>query len=95
MQIVWSDDALIDYHQNIDYLLKEWSVQVALEFVEDVETTIKLITDFPELFPLTDYFGVRKALVRKQITLFYRIKDEKIYLIRFWNNYQNPEKLKL
>lgn len=95
MQVVWSEDALIDYHQNIDYLLKEWSEKVALEFMEDVEATIELINDFPELYPLTEYLGVRKALVRKQITLFFRIKDEKIYLIRFWNNYQDPKKLKL
>ena len=95
MEIVWSDDALIDYHQNIDYLLKEWTEQVALEFIEEVEATIELINDFPELYPLTEYLGVRKALVRKQITLFFRIKDEKIHLIRFWNNYQDPKKLKL
>jgi plasmid stabilization system protein ParE len=95
MQTVWSDDALIDYNQNIDYLLKEWSERVALEFVEDVETTIELIKDFPELYPLTEYLGVRKALVRKQITLFYRIKDNEIHLIRFWNNYQDPKRLKL
>jgi plasmid stabilization system protein ParE len=95
MQTVWSDDALIDYNQNIDYLQKEWSEQVALEFVEDVEATIELIKDFPELYPLTEYLGVRKALVRKQITLFYRIKDNEIHLIRFWNNYQDPKRLKL
>jgi plasmid stabilization system protein ParE len=95
MQVVWSDDALIDYNQNIDYLLKEWSERVASEFVEDVEATIELINDFPELYPLTEYLGVRRAVVRKQITLFFKIKDEKIYLIRFWNNYQDPKKLKL
>jgi plasmid stabilization system protein ParE len=95
MQVVWSDDALIDYNQNIDYLLKEWSERVASEFVEDVEATIELINDFPELYPLTEYLGVRRAVVRKQITLFFKIKDEKIYLIRFWNNYQDPKKLRL
>ena len=26
MQIVWSDDAVADYHQNIDFLLEKWSV---------------------------------------------------------------------
>jgi hypothetical protein len=37
MKIVWSDEAITDYHQNIDYLMKEWSEQVAVEFIEDVE----------------------------------------------------------
>ena len=95
MQIVWSDDAVADYHQNIDFLLEKWSVQVAVEFMEDVETIIELVESQPEIYPLTDYQGIRKAVVRKQITLFFRVKDEAIHLIRFWNNHQNPERLKL
>ncbi len=95
MQIVWSDDAVADYHQNIDFLLEKWSVQVAVEFMEDVETIIELVERQPEIYPLTDYQGIRKAVVRKQITLFFRLKDETIHLIRFWNNYQDPERLKM
>ena len=71
MQIVWSDDAVADYHQNIDFLLEKWSVQVAVEFMEDVETIIELVERQPEIYPLTDYQGIRKAVVRKQITLFF------------------------
>lgn len=95
MQIVWSDDAVADYHQNIDFLLEKWSVQVAVEFMEDVETIIELVERQPEIYPLTDYQGIRKAVVRKQITLFFRLTDETIHLIRFWNNYQDPERLKM
>ena len=58
MQIIWSDEAIADYHQNIDYLLKEWPTQVAVEFIEDVETVIELMRSNPELYPLTDYQGV-------------------------------------
>ena len=61
MQIVWSDDAVADYHQNIDFLLDKWSVQVAVEFMEDVETIIELVERQPEIYPLTDYQGIRKA----------------------------------
>ncbi len=95
MKIIWSEDALLDYHQNIDYLLIDWSESVALQFVEEVEGVIELIQINPELYPLTDYRGIRKALIRKQITLFYKVVDDSIYLIRFWNNYQDPSKLKL
>lgn len=95
MKIIWSDEAITDYHQNIDYLLKEWSGQVALEFIEDVEAVIELIRSHPELYPSTDYQEVRKAVIRKQITLFFKAQHKEIHLIRFWNNYQNPDKLKL
>ena len=95
MKIIWSDEAIADYHQNIDYLLKEWSEQVTIEFIEDVEAAIELIKSHPELYPLTDYKGIRKAVIRKQITLFFKSQEREIHLIRFWNNYQDPEKLKL
>ncbi|HRJ28434.1 MAG TPA: hypothetical protein PLV21_06755 [Cyclobacteriaceae bacterium] len=41
MQIIWSDEAVKDYHQNIDYLLAKWSSQVAIEFIEDVQASIE------------------------------------------------------
>jgi hypothetical protein len=75
--------------------LKEWSAQVAIEFIEDVEAVVELIKGHPELYPLTDYQEIRKAVVRKQITLFFKISEREIHLIRFWNSYQDPEKLKL
>jgi hypothetical protein len=28
-----------------------------------------------------------------QITLYYELKDNKITLLIFWNNYQNPKRL--
>ena len=47
MQVVWSDEATVDYNQNIDYLLKEWSEQVASDFIEDVDTVVGLIKIYP------------------------------------------------
>lgn len=94
MIIIWSDEAIADYHQNIHYLESEWSAKVAREFIDDVEVVIDLIKMHTKLYPLTDFKEIRKAVIRKQITLFFKVKDEMIYLIRFWNNYQNPERLK-
>ncbi|MBN2167022.1 MAG: type II toxin-antitoxin system RelE/ParE family toxin [Marinilabiliaceae bacterium] len=35
--IKWTDSALNSYHENIDYLLREWTVKEALNFIDDVE----------------------------------------------------------
>lgn len=37
MQVAWSENARLDYHENIDYLLKEWSVESASNFIEEVD----------------------------------------------------------
>jgi len=95
MKIIWSDTAKQDYWQNIDYILREWDEQVAIDFLEAVDNTTRLIADTPKIGVKTDYKGIRKIFVTKQISLFYRGNKKTIELIRFWNNYRNPESLKL
>lgn len=94
-QIIWTDDAIEDYHNNINYLLNDWSVKVAQNFIEQTEEILDLIIKSPFIFPSTKYKTIRKAVLRKQISIFYKVEENRIYLIRFWNNYQNPQKLKL
>jgi len=95
MEIIWSDDAKLDYNGNIEYLLREWSEESAANFIEEVEYVLELLKINPKLFPRSDYKSIRRVVVRKQITLFYQEKRSTIYLIRFWNTYKNPQSLKL
>ncbi|MEQ8417878.1 MAG: type II toxin-antitoxin system RelE/ParE family toxin [Imperialibacter sp.] len=91
MKVVWSEDAVNDYHQNIEYLLEERPVRSAANFIEEVDAVIELIKKWPEIYPESDYIGIRRAVIRKQITLFYKLENTAIYLVRFWNTFQNPE----
>lgn len=93
--ITWSDDAVADYHQAIDYLLSEWPEQVAITFIEEVEAVLDILKLQPKLYPLSAYPNVRRAVIRKQVTLYYTLDKEEIILVRFWNTYQNPDNLKI
>jgi plasmid stabilization system protein ParE len=42
-EIIWSDEAIQDYHQNIEYLMSKWSEESASAFIEEVEATLELI----------------------------------------------------
>jgi len=44
--------------------------------MEDVEIVIQLIKSHPGLYPLTEYKGIRKAVIRKQIILFFKLGDK-------------------
>jgi len=50
-KVVWSKYALQDYSQNIDYLIQEWSLSDAKEFVDNVGDIIRIITKMPESSP--------------------------------------------
>lgn len=95
MEVIWSDDAFEDYLENIRFLIRRWSEQSATNFIDEVDTIVDLLKLNPEAFPLTNYKNIRRAVIRKQITLFYKVEDETIILVRFWNTYKNPESLKI
>ena len=93
-KIIWSADAVSDYDQNIEYLLDEWGIKETQQFIDEIAEMLNTISKMPELFPLSDYRDIRKCVVRKQISILYRVKDDKIELVRIWNNKKNPKKLK-
>ncbi len=62
----------------------------------EIEKTLQLISMNPELFPKTQkILNVRRVVVTKQNTLYYRIKNKTIEVLSFFSNKRNPNKLKL
>ncbi len=94
-KIIWSPEAENDYEENINYLLKDWSIVDAQNFIDEVEATLILLQKFPEMYPLSTYKHVRKGVICKQISLLYRINHNNIELLRFWGTRQDPVKLKI
>lgn len=96
MTIHWTQEAIDSFADNISYLRNEWNEKVIQDFIENTEATLILIEKNPLLFPAVNKKKIfRKCLIVKQISLYYKIKKDRIDLISFWNNYQNPKKLKL
>lgn len=93
MQVIWTEKATNDYLSNIEYLLRKWSQESASNFIDEVDSILELLIVNPDAFPKTDYLEIRKVVIRKQISLFYKIVDDNIYLLRLWNTYQNPESI--
>ncbi|MEP6951471.1 MAG: hypothetical protein ABI863_19430 [Ginsengibacter sp.] len=46
-KISWSDIALEDYHNLIDYLISQWSLSVATEFEEIVNKKLANLSNWP------------------------------------------------
>ena len=93
---VWTDIALKDYHQNIDYLLCEWSEKEALTFIGDVDRVLFSLKSGNIEYKESNYHCIRECVVCKHISLYYRhLSDDKIELLRFWNNSKDKRRLKL
>ena len=95
MKIKWTLKSRNDYWQNIEYLENYRSEKTILNFIFEVKNTLDLLEKGNVVFIESDYPEVFKIVIIKQITLYYYIDNETIYLLRFWNNYQDLSNFKL
>ena len=96
IRIRWNYLAKEDFYNTIDFLSENWSEKEAQDFIDEVNGIISILQKGNVDFQKTDIPGVRRCVLRKQITLFYKIIDNNnIELLRFWNTYQDDQNLKL
>ncbi len=95
MEVIWTKNAERDYYQQIDELLERWDDAIAEEFVNQAFAVIDYIIQHPNMYARTNLPGVRKAVINRHISLFYRVEAEKLFLLRFWPNRQDPKKIGL
>jgi plasmid stabilization system protein ParE len=96
MEISWTPTARKTYFKVLDYLAEEWTKKEVENFVHEVESILEQIKSNPEMFEASrKKKNVRKGLITKQNTLYYRVKPRKkeLELITFWDNRKDPKKL--
>jgi plasmid stabilization system protein ParE len=93
LAIVWSKRATLRFDHIISFLIDEWGEKSAREFTLKVFDFLDTLAEFPEIGSLENKEkNIRGFTIAKQVNLYYRVKDEKIVLIIFFDNRQNPKK---
>lgn len=79
-----------------EQIREKFTVKEEGDFVGEVFATLTAIAEFPKAYPETKLLkGARKAVIHPHSTLFYRIDSKKkIRLLLFWDNRNNPNKIK-
>ena len=94
--IYWSEIAQEDYWKNIDFLERNWTEKEAILFINKVEQILKILKQNQISFKPTNYQNTYQIVVVKQITLYYHLnQNNDIVLLRFFNNFQKPDSLKI
>lgn len=95
MNVEWSDLAISDFEQNIEFLYQNWTEQVVYDFIFETERVIELISVSPTVFRKNTMANVHLVTITKQITLIYQVEKNSIQLLRFWNNFKDPTQIVL
>jgi plasmid stabilization system protein ParE len=92
----YSSRAYYEYENILDYIVNKFGQSVALRVDLYFEEVISQISVNPFLFPVSDKLKqIRRCVISKQTTLYYRFNGEFIEIVSFRGNMMNPTELNL
>lgn len=94
--IKWTDRALSEYDELVEYLYGEWGEDIMLRVMSEIDHTVTRIQRSPEHFPVfIKNKGVRRCVASPQTSIFYIVKEDHIEILSLFDNRQDPKKRKL
>ena len=95
-EIIFSPEANDNLKNIIYFILDEWSLKIAEDFLEILDNKLNSILLFPKAYPQIEAKPeIRKCVLTKQVILYYRISEKSIDIITLFDSRQNSDKLKL
>ena len=77
----------------IGYLESRWTNREIKKFAKLLDQKLKLVENNPLLFAETDKSnGLRRCVLSRQTTIYYRIIEYEVRIITLFDNRQNPNK---
>jgi len=93
-EIIWSKRAYKNLAKIIDYLEQNWTEKEIFNFSSELDRCIEIIRKSPETFPKSSKKpSLRKVVVTKHNTLYYKVEGKLIKLIVIFDTRQDPKKL--
>ncbi len=93
--IVWTETAIKQRREILKYWTKRnGSTVFAEKLVKLVAKRIKVIEKHPESFHEADFPNTRESAFGFY-SLYYRLTEEQLIIMAFWDNRQDPKKLLL
>lgn len=95
-KVLWTDHALEELASTVAYLELNFTDREIKNLANKIETTLRLISTNPEIFPEYEVdSGIRRVVVAKHNTLYYRLNGTNLEIMSFFSNRQDPAKRKL
>lgn len=95
-RILWTENALAELEATIAFLETNWTEKELRKLAIEIEKAIDLLSRNPLLFQPSDLnIKVRRVVVAKKNTPYYRINGNTVEVFSFFSNRQNPKKRRI
>ena len=91
MQVFVTPRAERHFDSIIDYIKQKWGEKTAKQFVQKTDDILKLLQNYPSMGQI-EKGDIRGFQLSRQTRILYRIRDEKIIILAFFDVRQDPNK---
>ncbi len=96
MKVKWAEHAFAQRNQVASYIHRQFGVKRKINFLKQVRQTTQTLKRSPNLGAIDSLFADRQACYRSIIInglskMVYRIDDDVIYIVGFWDTRQEPQ----
>ena len=95
-KMMWSDRAIADLKNIIDYLIENWTQREIQNFSRRLDKRLDLISVNPNLFPrTTKRKNLRKSVLTKHTVIYYKTERNVVTIVTLFDPRQSPKRLRL
>ncbi len=78
----------------LNHIIEEWGIGAKEKFIKEFKRTLDQVSSFPKSCPESlSIKGLRKCIITKQSSFYYRIKNSEIEIITIFDNRQDQNKV--
>ncbi len=89
--IRFSPEAEETYALLVVQLLQRWGDRFVQKVEIKLSKAIQIIIDNPFFYPVADNgTGIRKCLLHKNCSMLYKVYNNEVLIVCFWDNRQDP-----
>ena len=92
-ELSFSKKSIKDIKEISEYIEAKFSIRIKLEFLGRLKKNLDYVASSPESFPLTEYEELRKCVVSKQTSIFFKMRSKDIVVVSVFDTRQNPKKI--
>jgi plasmid stabilization system protein ParE len=90
-KIQWTDYALKELADTYEYLELNFSQKELNKLSVEIERVLRLISKNPKLFPKSEPNNIRRIVIKKFNTMYYREVGARIEILSFFSNRQETK----
>ncbi|MBL7113702.1 MAG: type II toxin-antitoxin system RelE/ParE family toxin [Bacteroidales bacterium] len=95
LKIEWSLKAVQNLEDIIIYLEKNWTQKEISKFITKFEKQLAVISTFPFAYPISQKKNIHRCVMSKNVTIYYIIRNDTVFLLSIFDTRQDPKKGKI